>query len=145
MKKSFLILGLILTMTTNISFANDEIAVVDLQKLVSSSAQVKQLKQEHTKKLAELDKIIINARGEISNEKDPAKVLLLEDKYLKEFNNKKDLLEKEYNNKLDNIEKNIKNEIAKKAQKDGYKYIFAKSVVLFGGKDITNELIGNVK
>ena len=132
-------------MTTNISFANDEIAVVDLQKLVSSSAQVKQLKQEHTKKLAELDKIIINARGEISNEKDPAKVLLLEDKYLKEFNNKKDLLEKEYNNKLDNIEKNIKNEIAKKAQKDGYKYIFAKSVVLFGGKDITNELIGNVK
>ena len=145
MKKIFLILGLILTMTTNISFANDEIAVVDLQKLVSSSAQVKQLKQEHTKKLAELDKIIINARGEISNEKDPAKVLLLEDKYLKEFNNKKDLLEKEYNNKLDNIEKNIKNEIAKKAQKDGYKYIFAKSVVLFGGKDITNELIGNVK
>ena len=145
MKKSFLILGLILTMTTNISFANDEIAVVDLQKLVSSSAQVKQLKQEHTKKLAELDKIIINARGEISNEKDPAKVLLLEDKYLKEFNNKKDLLEQEYNNKLDNIEKNIKNEIAKKAQKDGYKYIFAKSVVLFGGKDITNELIGNVK
>ena len=89
MKKIFLILGLILTMTTNISFANDEIAVVDLQKLVSSSAQVKQLKQEHTKKLAELDKIIINARGEISNEKDPAKVLLLEDKYLKEFNNKK--------------------------------------------------------
>ena len=46
------------------------------------------------KKIAELDKIIVNARGEISNEKDPAKVLLLEDKYLKEFNNKKDALEK---------------------------------------------------
>lgn len=145
MKKSFLILGLVLSITPNLVFAKEEIAVVDLQKLVSSSAQVKQLKQEHSKKMAELDKIIVNARGEISNEKDPAKVLLLEEKYLKEFNNKKEFLEKEYNNKLDSIEKNIKNEISKKAQKDGYEYVFAKSVVLFGGKDITSELVGNVK
>ena len=145
MKKSFLLLAITLFLTSNLSFAADNIAVVDLQKLVGSSAQVKLLKQEHTKKLSELDKIIVNARGEISNEKDPAKVLLLEDKYLKEFNNKKDALEKEYNTKLDNIERNIKNEISKKAQKDGYDYVFAKSVVLYGGKDITSELVGNVK
>ena len=144
MKKSFL-LAITLFLTSNVSFAADNIAVVDLQKLVGSSAQVKLLKQEHTKKLSELDKIIVNARGEISNEKDPAKVLLLEDKYLKEFNNKKEALEKEYNTKLDNIERNIKNEISKKAQKDGYDYVFAKSVVLYGGKDITSELVGNVK
>ena len=145
MKKSLLVLTAIFTFSTGFVFAEDKIAVVDLQQLVSNSNQVKQLKQEHSRKMAELDKIIVNARGEISNEKDPAKVLLLEDKYLKEFNNKKDALEKEYNSKLDNIEKNIKNEISKKAQKDGYKYVFAKSVVLFGGKDITSELVGNVK
>lgn len=143
MKKSFLILGLLFSST--VVLAENNIAVVDLQKLVGSSAQVKQLKQEHSKKMAELDKIIVNARGEISNEKDPAKVLLLEEKYLNEFNNKKDALEKEYNSKLDNIEKNIKTEISKKAQKDGYDYVFAKSVVLFGGNDITSQLVGNVK
>lgn len=126
-------------------FAEDKIAVVDLQQLVSSSSQVKQLKQEHSKKISELDKIIVNARGEISNEKDPAKVLLLEDKYMKEFNTKKEALEKDYNNRLSLIEKNIKNEITKKAQKDGYNYVFAKSVVLHGGKDITNELVGTIK
>lgn len=126
-------------------FAEEKIAVVDLQQLVSSSSQVKQLKQEHSKKISELDKIIVNARGEISNEKDPAKVLLLEDKYMKEFNTKKDALEKDYNNRLSSIEKNIKNEISKKAQKDGYDYVFAKSVVLHGGKDITNELVGAIK
>lgn len=126
-------------------FAEDKIAVVDLQQLVSSSSQVKQLKQEHSKKISELDKIIVNARGEISNEKDPAKVLLLEDKYMKEFNTKKEALEKDYNNRLSLIEKNIKNEITKKAEKDGYNYVFAKSVVLHGGKDITNELVGTIK
>ena len=145
MKKINVLLLIAFLFTSAKTYAQDNIAVVDLQQLVSSSAQVKQLKQEHSKKMSELDKIIVNARGEISNEKDPAKVLLLEDKYLKEFNNKKEALEREYNAKLDNIEKNIKAEITKKAQKNGYDYVFAKSVVLFGGNDITSQLVGNVK
>ena len=143
MKKYLLVLSLLAT--SSIAFANNNIAVVDLQQLVSNSAQVKQLKQEHSKKINELDKIIVNARGEISNEKDPAKILLIEDRYMKEFNTKKDALEKDYNNRLLNIEKNIKGEITKKAQKDGYDFVFAKSVVLHGGKDITNELVGSIK
>lgn len=143
MKKNFVLLVLLLT--TCSAFAADKIAVVDLQQLVNNSSQVKQLKQEHSRKIGELDKIIVNARGEISNEKDPAKVLLIEDKYMKEFNTKKEALEKDYNNRLLLIEKNIKSEITKKAQKDGYEYVFAKSVVLHGGKDITNELVGSIK
>lgn len=126
-------------------FAEDDVAVVDLNKIVGNSNQVKQLKQENAKKMAELDKIIVNARGEISNEKDPAKVLLLEDKYMKEFNSKKEAIENDYNNRLSAIEKNIKAEVTKKAQKDGYDYVFAKSVVLYGGKDITEELLQSVK
>lgn len=142
MKKSFVLLTLLAF--AGAAYAND-IAVVDLQQLVSNSSQVKQLKQEHSKKISELDKIIVNARGEISNEKDPAKVLLIEDRYMKEFNTKKEALERDYNNRLAAIEKNIKSEITKKAQKDGYDYVFAKSVVLHGGKDITNELVGSIK
>ncbi len=134
-----------LVLSTVSAFAEDKIAVVDLQQIVSNSAQVKALKQEHNRKVSELDKILVNARGEIANETDQAKVLLLEDKYMKEFASKKEALERDYNNRLSAIEKNIKNEITKKAQKDGYDYIFAKSVVLFGGKDITNEIVNNIK
>lgn len=143
MKKYFLIFTLMLI--ANSSFAAEDIAVVDLQKLVDNSSQVKSLKEEHNRKISELDKIIVNARGEISKEKDPAKILLLEDKYMKEFNTKREALERDYNNRLLLIEKNIKNEITKKAQKNGYDYVFAKSVVLHGGKDITNELVGTIK
>ena len=60
------------------SFANDSVAVVDLQKIVSNSNQVKQLKQEHSKKMEELNKIIVNARGEISNETDTDKIIKIE-------------------------------------------------------------------
>ena len=142
--KKHLLIAILLFSTCQV-FADDKIAVIDLQQLVSNSSQVKQLKQEHSKKLAELDKILVNARGEIANEKDQAKILLLEDKYMKEFNTKKEALEQDYNNRLSSIEKNIKSEIAKKAQSDDYDYVFAKSVVLYGGKDITSELIKNIK
>lgn len=138
MNKIFL--AILLGFSMNCVFAADSIAVVDLQKVVGNSSQVKQLKQEHTKKMDELNKIIVNARGAIANESDPAKVLALEEKYAKEFNQKKDALDKDYNRRLGEIEKNIKNEIAQKAQKDNYEYVFAKSVVLYGGKDITDEI-----
>ena len=142
MKKLLFILTLIFSV--NAVFAED-IAVVDLQQVVNNSSQVKQLKQEHERKMAELDKIIVNARGELSNESDPAKILLIEDKYMKEFNTKREALEKDYGRRLEAIEKNIKSEITKKAEKDKYEYVFAKSVVLYGGKDITSELLQSIK
>lgn len=140
MKKSCLLMAMILLLTEGGAMANDSIAVVDLQKIVSNSSQVKLLKQEHKKKMEELDRIIVNARGEISNETDNNKILQLEEKYTKEFNAKRNALDSEYNTKLDSIERNIKEEIAKKAKKDNYDYVFAKSVLLYGGKDITNEI-----
>ena len=76
MKKSLLVLSILLFTMSN-AFAESKIATVDLQQIVGNSSQVKQLKTEHSKKIAELDKILVNARGEISNEKDPAKVLLI--------------------------------------------------------------------
>lgn len=143
MKKHLSLLLLSFLFMGNVAMANDNIAIVDLQKIVSNSSQVKQLKQEHAKKMDELNKIIVNARGAIANETDSAKILQLEENFTKEFNAKKQSLEKDYNNRLSAIEKNIKAEIQKKAEKDNYDYVFAKSVVLYGGKDITDEI--NVK
>lgn len=142
-KKSAVVLVLSFFLAASYAQAADSIAVVDLQKIVSNSSQVKQLKQEHSKKMDELNKIIVNARGAIANETDTNKIVQLEEKYTKEFNTKKSALEKDYNSRLEAIEKSIKSEVAKKAEKDNYDYVFAKSVLLYGGKDITNEI--NVK
>ncbi len=140
MKKNLTLIILGFFLTCSVSMAENTVAVVDLQKIVSGSSQVKLLKQEHAKKMEELNKIIINARGEINNETDENKILKIEEKYTKEFNAKKEILERDYNTRLSSIEKNIKEEIAKKAKKDNYKYVFAKSVLLYGGKDITDEI-----
>lgn len=140
MNKHFFLLFLTFAAITLGATAEDSIAIVDLQKIVSNSSQVKQLKLEHSKKLDELNKIVVNARGEIANETDTNKIIKIEEKYTNEFNTKKALLEKDYNNKLASIERNIKDEISKKAKELHYDYVFAKSVMLYGGKDITDEI-----
>ena len=140
MKKNFLLILFSFFLACSYVQAENKIAVVDLQKIVSDSSQVKRLNQEHSKKMEELNKIIVNARGEISNETDETKILKIEEKYTNEFNTKKTLLEREYNNRLSAIEKSIRDEIAKKAKSENFDYVFAKSVLLYGGKDITNEI-----
>lgn len=130
---------------SQVSFAECNIAVVDLQKVVDNSAQVRTLKNEHSAKIKELNGIITKAQEEIAKQTDTKKIVEIQDKYTNQFNSKKAEIDKMYAAKLAGIESQIKSEIAKKAQKDGYEFVFAKSVVLYGGKDITPEISGTVK
>ena len=72
MKKIFIALTCVL-MFSQVSFAECNIAVVDLQKVVDNSAQVKTLKNEHTAKIKELNGIITKAQEEISKQTDTKK------------------------------------------------------------------------
>mgnify|MGYP004468904451 CR=1 FL=1 len=144
MKKIFIALTCVL-MFSQVSFAECNIAVVDLQKVVDNSAQVKTLKNEHTAKIKELNGIITKAQEEIAKQTDTKKIVEIQDKYTNQFNNKKSEIDKIYSSKLANIETQIKSEIEKKAKADGYDFVFAKSVALYGGKDITSEISGMVK
>ncbi len=130
---------------SQVSFAECNIAVVDLQKVVDNSAQVKTLKNEHTAKIKELNGIVTKAQEEIAKQTDTKKIVEIQDKYTNQFNNKKAEIDKIYASKLANIETQIQSEIEKKAKADGYDFVFAKSVALYGGKDITNEISGMVK
>lgn len=144
MKKIFIALTCVL-MFSQVSFAECNIAVVDLQKVVDNSAQVRTLKNEHTAKIKELNGIITKAQEEIAKQTDTKKIVEIQDKYTNQFNNKKSEIDKIYSSKLANIEAQIKTEIEKKAKVDGYDFVFAKSVALYGGKDITPEISGMVK
>ena len=142
--KKILFLTAFILMFSNMAFA-EGIGVVDLQAVVNNSQQVKQLKREYDTKLEELNKIVANARMEVAKETDLQKIAAIEEKYTKEFNAKKSALEHEYNAKVGAIEAKIREQIKKKAQEKKYDYVFAKSVVLYGGDDITSEVSASVK
>ena len=141
--KKFFVLCTMLVLCSTMVFAED-IGVVDLQTIVHNSMQVKQLKKEYDAKLEELNKVITNARIAVAKETDLQKIAQIEEKYTKEFNIKKAALEREYSSKIGTIENKIKEQIKKKAIEKKFDYVFAKSVVLYGGQDITSEVSASV-
>ena len=124
---------------------NFKVAIVDVQKVVANSAQVKALKEEQKTKSQELAKFIETAKTNLDKEKDEKKKKALEEKYNKEFQTKRTAIAKNYETKLLNIDKNITNIIDENAKKNGYNLVLAKGAVLSGGTDITEEISKAVK
>lgn len=125
--------------------SNFKVAVVDVQKVVASSSQVKALKADQAKKGQELAKFIETAKTAIDKEKDAAKKKALEEKYNKEFQSKRKVIAKDYETKLLAIDKNISSIIDAKAKANGYNLVLAKGVVLSGGTDITDQISSSIK
>lgn len=117
-----------------------KVAVVDVQKVVTNSSQVKALKEEQKKKGQELAKFIETAKNNITKETDDKKKKALEEKYNKEFQAKREAIAKNYETKLLAIDKNISSVIDENAKANGYNLVLAKGVVLSGGTDITVEI-----
>ena len=128
-----------------ISDTAPKIAVVDVQKIVANSSQVKQLKADQEKKLGETQKTIQQAQSEISKEKDPAKITALEEKYRNQINEQKVALDKDYNDKLTKIDSEIRTAVVEKAKSLNYNLVLPKSMVFYGGEDITDVIAKDIK
>lgn len=122
-----------------------KVAIVDVPKVVAQSTQVKNLKTEQEKKRNELIQFMNKAKSEVDAQTDISKKKTLAQKYEKELQAKRDAAAKDYAKKLESIDKNISAVIAKQAQLMGYDVVFARTAVLFGGDNITDEIIKNVK
>ncbi len=128
-----------------VSNVPSKIAVVDVQKVVASSAQVKALKADREAKIKDLANFVTTARANVAKETNADKKKTLEDKYNKELNSKRDAIQKDYAKKLAAIDKSISSVINQKAKAANYDIVLAKGVVLYGGTDITAEIAKSVK
>ena len=135
--KFYLVMCCIL-MFAQIGFASDKIGVVDIQKLVEKSSAVQMLKRDHNAQLETLNSIITEAQNAIAKENDPQKIVMLQDKYNSEFNRRKNAIDNDYKSKLSSIENNLKQDIISSAKKHDYDIVVAKSVLFYGGEDITD-------
>lgn len=123
----------------------NKVAIVDVQKVVAQSTQVKNLKAEQEKKRNELVQFMNKAKSEVDAQSDVTKKKALAQKYEKELITKREAIAKDYTKKLEAIDANITNIIHKQAQALGYDIVFARSAVLYGGDNITNTIIQSVK
>ena len=122
-----------------------KIVIVDIKKVVANSSEAKSIQTEQKKKIDELTRFIEKARLSVDKEKDPKKQKELEEKFTKERNEKRTAIDSEYTKKLSLAEQDIRNIIETTAKDKGYSMVIMKSVVLYGGEDITDEVAKAVK
>ena len=122
-----------------------KVAIVDIQKIVSNSSEIKALKTDQEKQVQAMQATIDKARAEISKEKDPAKIAQLEEKYRNEINQQKLALDTSYNSKLTAIDNKIKTAVIEKARSMNYNIVLPKNTVLYGGGDITDQVSTIIK
>lgn len=121
------------------------VAIVDVPQVVAASSEVQKLKKEQQTKAEEIVKFIEKARKDVASITDADKKKAAEEKYTKELQAKKQKMDTEYAEKLKAIDASISKKIEEQAILKGYDVVLSKGIVLYGGKDITNEVIKAVK
>src|SRR5574344_1256464 len=111
----------------NLSMASSsyKIAVVDVQQVVASSAQVATLKKDQEAKAKDLISFIEKARKDVAAVKDEKAKATLEQKYNKELNTRKEAMDKAYAAKLSEIDTSISKQITTIAKSKGYNMVIA--------------------
>ena len=148
MKKILSILAVSSMMLSSVAFAAPEpqkIAVVDIQKVVSASAQVKALKASQEAKNKELAAFIKKAQEDVNKQTDVNKKKSLAESYEKQLKTKREANMKDYTAKLKAADANITAQIGKKATELGYTMVIPKSSVVWGGDDITETILKGIK
>ncbi len=127
------------------AIAETNVAVVDVQAVVAKSAQVQALKKEQQTKVQELEKWVKTCKADIDKQKTQESKDKLAKKYDAELAKKQEAIAKSYKEKLQAIDKSITETIAAQARAKGYNMVVSKSVVVFGGDDITADVQKVVK
>lgn len=142
-----------LSLTSLIMFATvalaapepQKIAIVDIQKVVASSAQVKALKSSQEARNKELTEFIKKAQADVNKQTDEKKKKALATQYEKQLVTKREAYAKDYAAKLKTTDANITAQIGKKATEMGYTMVIPKSAVIYGGDDITATILKVIK
>lgn len=144
MKKKLLAAAIVLGLSLNSAFAT-QVAFIDVQKVVDSSAQVQALKKDREAQMKDIVAFIEKARKEVAAESNNEKKKALDEKYTKQLNEKREKMDKDYAAKLKVIEESISTIVNNQAKLKGYDMVVSKGVVLYGTTDLTEDVITAVK
>ena len=145
MKKVLSLTLMALILGSGIAIAEQRIAVVDVQAVVSKSAQVQALKKEQQAKMQDLEKWLKTAQTDVEKQQTKEGKEKLLKKYNAEFAKKKEAIAKDYTARLQAVDKSITETISTTAKAKGYNMVISKGVVVFGGDDITADVQKSVK
>jgi len=125
----------------NISAFAEEIGVIDINKILQGYSKSQSIKADAKIKKAELQKFVENARKSVQSAKTASQKKTLENKYNTELRQKLTVINAEQSKKVQEIQTNIFNAIKSIAAQKQISTVLTKESVIFGGQDLTDEVI----
>lgn len=119
--------------------------VVDVKKVVNSSKSVKDLKAERAKQKEQVVNFVKNGNAKVAEETDPVKKEELKKKLNNDLKYMTTTFDKRHTEALTKINNDISSDIAKIGKERNYDLILTTDAVLYGGENITKDIIKAVK
>ena len=144
MKKTILSALLALSLMIGITEsanAEQKIAVINIAAVMEQSAQIQALNKEQQAKINNLEKWLETVKKDIDKQQTKEGKEKLFNKYQAEYLKKKTDIISGGQIKMQSISDNIMSTIQKQAESKGYNMIISKNIVLYGGEDITEDVI----
>lgn len=121
-----------------------KLGVINIQAVVAQSPAVIALRDEEQAKRASLQDWV-NARNvEIAAAEEANKAKLTQ-KYQAELNERQQAMQADYTKRVQEIDADLNKLIAAEAKKEELDYVFNVGSIIFGGKDITPEILEAIK
>lgn len=146
------LLAFILFLIPGSSFAASsalKVGYVDSAQVLQGNVESQRMFQELAKAEAELNKKIVTKREQLiqakQSKKTDTEIQMLAEKLRMEIEPEMKKLEERTNNQSKLVEDKIRNAITSVAKKNKYDFILIKEAVLYGGEDVTNDVIKALK
>lgn len=122
-----------------------KIGYVNVSKLLASSKVLKAATDQREKDTKAMLSWYNTASADIQKQKTPSAKQALVKKYEAELTKKKKTIRDAYSKKVVEVDKQLDTVITQKSKALGYTIVLRKDSVLFGGDDITNQIVPLVK
>ncbi len=118
-----------------------KIATIDVVTIARGSKEVAALRAYETKERQALSDYAQKAKAEVLKEKDKTKQTELQKKHIQAYKTKQNNVQTQIAKKSSAIDKKIYDSIQNYAKTKGYDLVFSKSALIYGGEDISGEII----
>ena len=132
----------------NIAFSDaaaPKIACVNVGQLLAASKTIKAAEDAKTKSTKEMLTWYNTASADIQKQTTKEARAAAVKKYETQLTQKKKAIKDAYAKKVNEVDKQLDTLITQKAQALGYTIVFRKDAVLYGGTDITSQILPSVK
>ncbi len=139
----FAAVGMLFCSSLN-AMAKPSVGIVDMAKILTASKKAQDVTSDIKSQQEEIQKMIDDARSKIMAAETDAEKKALEKKLSEKIQQRNNDFKADYEKKVTTLQDTITSTVEKVAKQKKIEFIFRKDNIVFGGQDITDDVIAQL-